>query len=105
MRTPKRAARASVDEDMVQEAEELKSVLALVSSSKEEVEAHNVSHWRSWCSACGRGRWLSLGHHKVDAKTEAEELPTVSFDLRFFGQPRGHSTRYTSSAHRAGAQE
>ena len=76
--------------DMTQEAEELKSVFAPVLPSKEEVEAHNVSHlpFRSWCSACVRGRGLSLGHHKVDAMTkEAEQMPTVSVDYGFFGQP------------------
>ena len=51
---------------MVQEAEELKSVPALVLPSKDEVEAFNVSHlpFRSWCSAWVRGRGSSLGHHK-----------------------------------------
>ena len=88
---------ASVDEDMVQEAEELKSVPALVLPSKEVVEAHNVSHlpFRSWCSACVGGRGLSLGYHKVDAKTkEAEQIPTVSVDYGFFGQleDRAHDT-------------
>ena len=49
---------ASVDEDVVQEAEELKYVPAPVLPSKEEVEAHNVSHlpFRSWCSACVEGK-------------------------------------------------
>ena len=78
------------DEDMTQEAEELKSVRAPVLPSKEEVEARNVSHlpFRTWCSACVRGRGLSLGHHKVDVKTEeAEQMPTVSVDYGFFGQP------------------
>ena len=75
---------ASVDEDMVQEAEELKSVPAPVLPSEAEVEAHNVSHlpFRSW-------------HHKADAKTkEAEQMPTVSMDYWFFGQPedRAHDT-------------
>ena len=85
------------DEDMTQEAEELKSDRAPVLPSKEEVEAHNVSHLpcRSWCSACVRSGGLSLRHHKVDAKTkEAEQMPTVSVDYGFFGQPedRAHDT-------------
>ena len=88
---------ASADEDMVPEAEELKSVPAPVLPSKEEVEAHNVSHlpFRSWCSACVRGQGLSLDRHKVDAKTkEAEKMPTVSVDYGFFGQPedKAHDT-------------
>ena len=65
--------------------------------SEAEVEAHNVSHlpFRSWCSACVRGRGLSLGHRRVVAKTkEAEQIPTISVDYGFFGQPedRAHDT-------------
>ena len=76
-------------------AEELKSVPAPVLPFKEEVEAHNVLRlpFRSWGSACVRGRGWSLGHHKVDVKTEAEQIP-VSVDCGFFGQPedRAHGT-------------
>ena len=46
-------------------------------------------------SACVRGRGLSLGHRKVDMKIkEAEQIPTVSVDYGFFGQPedRAHDT-------------
>ena len=94
MRAPKQAA-ASVGEDVVQEAEELRPVPAPVLPSNQEVEAHNVSHllFRTWCSASGRG--LSLGHRKVDTKTkEAEQIPTVFVDFGFFGQPedRAHDT-------------
>ena len=71
--------------------------LVLVLPSEAEVEAHNVSHlpFRSWCSACVRGRGLSLGHRRVDAKTKgAEQIPTISVDYGFFGQPedRAHDT-------------
>ena len=44
---------------------------------------------------CVRGRGLSLGHRKVDTKTkEAAQIPTVSVDYGFFGQPedRAHDT-------------
>ena len=78
------------DEDVVQEAEELKHVPAPVLPARAEVESHNVSHlpFRSWCSVCVRGRGLSLGHRKVDAEMmEAEEIPIVSVDHGFFGQP------------------
>ena len=57
--------------------------LLLFLLSKAEVEAHNVSHMppRSRCSACVRGRGLSLGHQKVDTKIkEAKQVPTVSVD-------------------------
>ena len=85
------------DEDVVQEAGELKHVPAPSLPFKAEVESHNVSDlpFRSWCSACVRGRGLSLGHRKVDTKTkEAEQVPTVSVDHGFFGQPedRAHDT-------------
>ena len=86
-------------EEMVQEAEELKhgSLPAPVLPSKAEVEAHNVSHlpFRSWCSACVRGRGLSMGHRKVDAETKQDEqIPTISVDYGFFGQPedKAHCT-------------
>ena len=82
---------------MGQEAQELKHVPAPILPAKAEVESHNVSHlsFRSWCSACGSGRGLSLGHRKVDTKMkEAEQQPTVSVDYGLFGQPedRAHDT-------------
>ena len=85
------------DEDMVQEAEELSHAPAPVLPSKAEVEAHNVSHlpFRSWCSACVRGRGLSLGHRRVDATTkEAEQIPTFSVDCgRTKCRPQGCGER------------
>ena len=78
------------DEDVVQDAEEMKHVPAPILPSKAEVESHNVSHlpFRSWCSACVRGGGLSFVHRKVDTKTkEAEQIPTVSVDYGFFGHP------------------
>ena len=64
----------SADEDVAQEAEELKHVPAPVMLSK--AEAHLPC--RSWCSACVRGRGFSFGHRKVDVKTKgAEQTPTV----------------------------
>ena len=58
------------------------------------------------CSACVRGRGLSLGHHKVDAKTkEAEQIPTVSVNYGFFWQPEDRAHDTLPSAHRAGSQE
>ena len=58
------------DEDMVQEAEELKHVPAPILPSEAEVESHNVSHlpFRSCCSACVRGRGLPLGIEKLTRK-------------------------------------
>ena len=72
------------------EGVELKHVPAPLWPSKAEVELHKVSHlpFRSCCSACVPGRGLSLGHRKVDTKTkEAEQIPTVSAEYGFFGQP------------------
>ena len=77
-------------EGVVQEAEELRHVPAPVLPSEAEVEAHSVSRlpFRSWCSACVRGRGLALGHRKADMETkEAGQIPTVSVDYGFFGQP------------------
>ena len=82
------------DEDVVQEAEELRHVPAPVLPSEAEVDAHHVSHlpFRTWCSAFVRGRGLSLCHRSVDAKTEeAEQIPTISVDCGFFGTE--HMTR------------
>ena len=100
--------RRILDDDVVQEVEELKHVPAPVLPSKAEVEAHNVSHlpFRSWCSACVRGRGLSFGHRKVDTKTKvAEQIPAVSVDYRFFGQQEDRAHDTLSSAHRARLQE
>ena len=77
----------SVEEDVVQEAEELKH-----GSLPAPVLPSTHLPFRSWCSACVRGRGLSLGHRKVDMKTkEAEQIPTVCMD---YGQPqdRAHNT-------------
>ena len=83
------------DEDVVQEAEELKHVPAPVLPSKEEVEPYNVSHlpFRSWCSACVRGRGLSLGHRKVDMKNKGGRTNTdyLRGPCGFFGKPEGRA--------------
>ena len=66
----------------------MKHVPGPVLPSKAEVESHNVSRlpFRSWCSACVRGRGFSLRHRKVHTKTkEAEQMPTVSVDCGVFG--------------------
>ena len=70
-------------ESIVEEAEELKhgSLTATVLPSKAKVEAHNVSYLplRSWCSACVRGRGLSLGspqsrHEDEGGRTDTDGL-------------------------------
>ena len=55
----------------------MRHVPAPVLPSEAEVEAHNVSHlpFRCWCSACVRGRGLSLGHRRVDAKIKGRTDP------------------------------
>ena len=75
----------SADGYVVQEAEELKHVLAPIAPSKAEVESHNVSHLPFWFGALrvSVAEDFSLGHRKVDTK-EAEQIPTVSVDYRFF---------------------
>ena len=68
------------DEDVFQEAEELKHVLDPILPFKAGVELHKVSHlpFPSWCSAFVRGRGLSLGHRKVDTKTKGENRYRLS---------------------------
>ena len=63
---------------MVQEADELKHLPAPILPSEAEVEAHNVSHlpFRSWCSACVRGRGPSLGLRRVVAKKKGGRTDT-----------------------------
>ena len=80
----------SADEDVVQEADELKHVPAPVFPSKAEVipQFYHVP-FRSWCAACvrGCGRGRSLGHRNVDMKRkEAEQIPNVC------GKNRAHDT-------------
>ena len=84
------------DEGMVQEAEEA-MFQHRYCHPKLKWRAHNVSQlpFRSWFCACVRGQGLSLGHRRFDAKTkEAEQIPTISVDCGFFGQPeyRAHDT-------------
>ena len=93
------------DEDVVQEAEELEHVPAPILLSKADVEPHNVSHlsFRSWCSACVRGRRLSLGHRKVDTKTKRQNRFRLLITDSLDNWKTEHMTY--SSAHRARSQE
>ena len=88
-------------EDEALEAEELKrgSLPAPVLPTAAEIEAHNMTHlpFISWCSACVRGCGLSMGHCKVDrSHKEDEQIPTVSIDYGFSGQPQdpAHQTLF-----------
>ena len=89
---------ASVDEDEVQEAEELKHVPAPVLPSKEEVEAHSVSHlpFRSlvfcMCSRPRISNWSSQSRHENEGGRA--DTYCLSVDSGFFGQPenRAHDT-------------
>ena len=79
------------DEDKTQEAEELKSVPDPVLPSKEEVEAHNVSHlpFRSWCSACVS--WPRIVAWSSQCRREDEGGRTDAHRLRglhSLGSPR-----------------
>ena len=81
-------------EDLELEAEEFKCLPCPVLPTKAEVDAHNVTHlpFRSWCSACVRGRGKSVGHRRIGADVKADEqLPTISIDYGFFGQQEGDS--------------
>lgn len=89
----------ATEEDELQEAEELKGSLpSPVLPTAAEVEAHNMTHlpFRSWCTACVRGREKSLAHRKLDADAKAEEqVPTVSMDYGFLGKPDAAGTPQT----------
>jgi hypothetical protein len=55
-----------------------------------EVDQHNLTHlpFRSWCSACVRGRGKSIAHRRISTDDRKEEqIPTVSIDYGFFGKP------------------
>ena len=54
----------------------------------EMVGQHNISHisFRSWCPFCVRGRGTTFRHQHVTGKDE-EQLPTISVDYEFIGNP------------------
>ena len=82
----------SADEDVVQEAEELKHVLAPILPSKAEVESHNVSHlpFRNWCSAVSVAEVFHLVIAKSTRKRRRQNRYRLSLDYGFFG--RAHDT-------------
>ena len=81
-------------EDLELEAEELKCQVCRppILPTKAEVDAHNLTHlpFRSWCSACVRGRGRSIAHRRIgtDVK-EDEQISTISIDYGFFGTSEG----------------
>ena len=88
----------SFDEDAVQEAEELKHVPdpGLPQKNRSGItQCFSSAIPKLVLCVCFFGRRLSLSHRKVVTKTkEAEQIPTVSVDCGFFGQPedRAHDT-------------
>ena len=53
----------------------------------EEHEDSNHAQYRSWCSACVRGRAKANPHKQVgDAEKEEEQIPTISIDYGFFSK-------------------
>ena len=102
---------ASFDEDVVQEAEELKHVPAPVLPSNAEVESHNVSRlpFRSWCSACVPWRDdFHWGHHEVDIKNKRRQnryrLSPWDYGVLWGNRNTEHMT-YFPSVHRARSQK
>ena len=83
---------AEVEDEMMEEgADEPEAsghLPAPIAPTAKMVEEHNVSHlpFRSWCSACVRGRAKALPHGRVPDK-EDEQIPTMSVDYGFFGAP------------------
>ena len=70
-----------------EESQASKSLAGPHQPTQREIEEHEVSHlpFRSWCSACVRGRAKSQAHHLVDHKDD-EAIPTVSVDYGFMGK-------------------
>lgn len=82
------------DEDpMLVEREAVIPVLARDSGmpSKEEREAHNVTHlpFRPWCEYCVRGRGRDRYHRRFAGDADAQDLPTMSIDYGFLTQKCG----------------
>ena len=70
-----------------EESQASKSLAGPHQPTQREIEEHEVSHlpFRSWCSACVRGRAKSQAHHLVDHKDD-EAIPTISVDYGFMGK-------------------
>ena len=62
--------------------------------SKEEREAHNVTHlpFRPWCEFCVKGRGRDRYHRRVEGEAAAQELPKISLDYGFLTQRCGSGT-------------
>ncbi len=73
--------------DACDEETSSKSLRAPMRPTQQMIDDHSVSHlpFRSWCPACVRGRAKCVPHH--DVGKEDEQLPTVSCDYGFFGEP------------------
>ena len=58
-----------------------------IKPTRKMIEDHEVSHipFRSWCTACVRGRAKSAGHRRI--KDRDVEVSTFSVDYGFFGSP------------------
>ena len=56
--------------------------------SKEEREAHNITHlpFRPWCEFCVRGRGRDRYHRRVGGEAAEQELPKISVDYGFLTQ-------------------
>ena len=81
------------DEDMSEEVE-ARALASPSTPTRTEREEHNVTHlpFRSWCSACVRGRAKAHPHFRLSQEAkEAEEIPVISFDYGFVGPTSGDS--------------
>ena len=84
------------DEDVVQEAEELKHVPAPILAAKAEVESRNSSHLplRSWCSACVRAEEFHLVIEKLTRKRRSPNRHRLS--LWITGSLGNRKTEHTT---------
>ena len=69
-------------EELAEEAEELKTVRDPMLPSPEEIEAHRRSHipYRAWCKFCVMGRCMGAGHKTSEHKSR---IPVIGVDYFF----------------------
>ena len=79
---------ASEDDELEISTRQVRSTPVL--PTKSEVEMHDDTghvQYRSWCSACRRGRGRASPHTQVsESEKEEEQIPTISIDYGFFNK-------------------
>ncbi len=80
--------------DLEEEGTKMRGNRKLNEPTREEVEAHNLTHipFRSWCPHCVRGRGKNPKHEK--GKEEEQSIPVISMDYMWMkekGEESGES--------------